>query len=158
MHQTAYNMTENINLYNIVCDSLGLTPAPNNGTLRLPLKPVGLHSDLESALNEIPTDPVEVDAATSSSPSATMSTTLDPLSSASASAPGPGDVASSLESSTPVPTPSATASAPPAQPSDSGSSHWWDWLTHKADEIQEWVDDFVHKHVPGQNDEDGNDS
>jgi hypothetical protein len=157
MHQTAYNVTENINLYNIVCDSLGLTPAPNNGTLRLPLKPVGLHSDLESAPNETPTDPVETNTATSSSSLATISATLDPLSSISASASGLEDVTSSLESSTPIHSPSATASAPPAQPSNSGKSHWWDWLTHKADEIQEWVDDFVHKHVPGQ-DKDGNDS
>ena len=36
---------QNIEVYNIVCDSLGLEPHPNNGTLRLPLKPVGLHGD-----------------------------------------------------------------------------------------------------------------
>lgn len=28
-----------------MCDSLGIEPKPNNGTLRLPLKPIGLHSD-----------------------------------------------------------------------------------------------------------------
>ena len=36
---------QNTEVYNIVCDSLGIEPKPNNGTLRLPLKPVGLHSD-----------------------------------------------------------------------------------------------------------------
>ncbi|KAF3481879.1 type I phosphodiesterase/nucleotide pyrophosphatase family protein [Arthroderma uncinatum] len=36
---------QNIEVYNIVCDSLRIKPHPNNGTLRLPLKPVGLHSD-----------------------------------------------------------------------------------------------------------------
>jgi len=36
---------QNIEVYNILCDSLGIEPKPNNGTLRLPLKPVGLHSD-----------------------------------------------------------------------------------------------------------------
>ena len=36
---------QNIEVYNIVCDSLGFEPKANNGTLRLPLKPVGLHSD-----------------------------------------------------------------------------------------------------------------
>ncbi|KAG5952895.1 hypothetical protein E4U58_000601 [Claviceps cyperi] len=35
---------QNINVYNILCDSLGITPAPNNGTLRLPLQAVGTHS------------------------------------------------------------------------------------------------------------------
>lgn len=34
-----------MNVYNIICDSLGIEPQPNNGTLRLPLQPVGLHSD-----------------------------------------------------------------------------------------------------------------
>lgn len=36
---------ENIEVYNLICDSLSISPEPNNGTLRLPLKPVGLHSD-----------------------------------------------------------------------------------------------------------------
>ena len=34
---------QNIEVYNIVCDSLGITPHQNNGTLRLPLKTIGLH-------------------------------------------------------------------------------------------------------------------
>ena len=29
----------------MLCDSLEIEPRPNNGTIRLPLKPVGLHSD-----------------------------------------------------------------------------------------------------------------
>ena len=37
---------QNTNVYNIICDSVGIEPRPNNSTLRLPLKPVGLHSDL----------------------------------------------------------------------------------------------------------------
>ncbi|KAK8194027.1 alkaline-phosphatase-like protein [Phyllosticta paracitricarpa] len=39
---------QNIELYNIICDTIGAEPKPNNGTLRLPLKPVGLHSDTPS--------------------------------------------------------------------------------------------------------------
>ena len=27
---------------------------------------------------------------------------------------------------------------------------WWEWITHKADEVQGWVDDFIKSHVPGQ--------
>ncbi|KAJ8121522.1 hypothetical protein O1611_g10082 [Lasiodiplodia mahajangana] len=49
---------QNINVYNILCDSIGMDPMPNNGTLRLPLKVVGLHSD-ESVLEQ-PEDPVPV--------------------------------------------------------------------------------------------------
>jgi hypothetical protein len=51
---------ENIEVYNIICDSLFITPQPNNGTLRLPLKPVGLHSDPDSPPLETPPDPSPV--------------------------------------------------------------------------------------------------
>ncbi|TVY39501.1 putative pyrophosphatase/phosphodiesterase [Lachnellula subtilissima] len=46
---------QNIEVYNIICDSLGLDPKANNGTLRLPLKPVGIHTP-ETA-PEDPSDP-----------------------------------------------------------------------------------------------------
>lgn len=57
---TVYQITililiENIEVYNIICDSLGISPKPNNGTLRLPLKPVGLHTPETSV--EDPSDP-----------------------------------------------------------------------------------------------------
>lgn len=48
---------ENTEVYNILCDSLGIDPLPNNGTLRLPLKPVGLHSDEDTPPLEQPSDP-----------------------------------------------------------------------------------------------------
>jgi hypothetical protein len=54
---------ENTEVYNIICDSLCLTPNPNNGSLRLPLKPVGLHSP-ENAASE-PLDPVDPTTTTS---------------------------------------------------------------------------------------------
>ncbi|KAL9026160.1 MAG: hypothetical protein Q9196_005135 [Gyalolechia fulgens] len=51
---------QNIEVYNIVCDSLGIEPKPNNGTLRLPLKPIGVHSDqlstADDVLNDLPSD------------------------------------------------------------------------------------------------------
>ena len=46
---------ENTEVYNIICDSIGIEPKPNNGTLRLPLKPIGLHSD-ESSADDTPAD------------------------------------------------------------------------------------------------------
>ncbi|KAI9802519.1 MAG: hypothetical protein M1833_001591 [Piccolia ochrophora] len=48
---------QNIEVYNIVCDSLNIVPEPNNGTLRLPLKPLGLHSDPDAEPDDIPSDP-----------------------------------------------------------------------------------------------------
>jgi predicted AlkP superfamily pyrophosphatase or phosphodiesterase len=48
---------QNIEVYNIVCDSLGIQPHPNNGTLRLPLIPEGLHDDEDAPNLETPHDP-----------------------------------------------------------------------------------------------------
>ncbi|KAM0252633.1 hypothetical protein ACHAP5_000924 [Fusarium lateritium] len=46
---------QNIEVYNMLCDSVGLTPSPNNGTLRLPLKPIGVHKPEDTP--EEPEDP-----------------------------------------------------------------------------------------------------
>ena len=48
---------QNTEVYNIVCDSIGIAPRPNNGTLRLPLKPVGLHADPGAPKADAPDDP-----------------------------------------------------------------------------------------------------
>ena len=50
---------QNTEVYNIMCDSLGIVPHPNNGTLRLPLKTDGLHTDDEKPGSETVTDPVD---------------------------------------------------------------------------------------------------
>lgn len=50
-------LSENTEVYNLLCDSLEIEPRPNNGTLRLPLKPIGLHSDPEALPLEDPHDP-----------------------------------------------------------------------------------------------------
>lgn len=47
---------QNIEVYNIVCDSIGIMPHGNNGTIRLPMKTEGLHSDFESDALELPKD------------------------------------------------------------------------------------------------------
>lgn len=64
--QTKVDNIENVNVYNILCDSLGIEPLPNNGTLRLPLQRVGLHSDEDVPVLEHPQDPPSPIAETSS--------------------------------------------------------------------------------------------
>jgi predicted AlkP superfamily pyrophosphatase or phosphodiesterase len=139
--------TENIELYNIICDSIGITPVPNNGTLRLPLKPVGLHTDPDTPPNETPVDPVDSHSHVNSSSPAMM--TISSLSSLAASASGLEDPLSSLQNPDPVTT--TTSSAPPAASTSAASESWWEWLTHKADNVEDWVEGFLHKHVPGEN-------
>lgn len=50
-----FALLENIEVYNMLCDSVGIEPKPNNGTLRLPLKPVGTHKAEDTP--ETPPDP-----------------------------------------------------------------------------------------------------
>ncbi|RII07028.1 hypothetical protein CUC08_Gglean007996 [Alternaria sp. MG1] len=155
---------QNIELYNIVCDTLGLTPAPNNGTLRLPLKPVGLHDDDEDAPgneNHTPEDPVPAYTIPSSSSSTDLaSMDLNSLSSIAASASGMEDTSPSLHD--PVvparPTPAdgskdelknKEGDKEASEGAEKEKESWWEWLTHKADGVKDWVDGFVHDHVPG---------
>lgn len=44
----------------MLCDSLGIEPAPNNGTQRLPLKPIGMHKPEDTPA--VPDDPVKTTA------------------------------------------------------------------------------------------------
>ena len=47
---------QNIEVYNIICDSIGIKSHPNNGTLHLPLKVEGLHTDPEAPALDSPHD------------------------------------------------------------------------------------------------------
>ncbi|KAJ5581136.1 Type I phosphodiesterase/nucleotide pyrophosphatase/phosphate transferase [Penicillium hetheringtonii] len=112
---------QNIEVYNILCDSLGVDPVPNNGTLRLPLKPVGLHSDEDTPPVETPADPPEPAETTAKVRPSTTTT-------------GP-----------PEPT-SAAADAPPKTNSESDDEKgptWWGTLWHKVsdkvDEFKDWT-------------------
>ena len=51
---------QNIEVYNIVCDSLGIAPHNSNGTLHLPLKTEGLHSGFEGDLKLPNDDPADI--------------------------------------------------------------------------------------------------
>ncbi|KAK1833198.1 alkaline-phosphatase-like protein [Podospora conica] len=89
---------QNIEVYNILCDSVGISPVSNNGTLRLPLKPVGLH---QAPLGN-PADPPDAHTMASSPSSLTRSLGVDPV---------------ATEIGTPlVPSESPVISPPSAQP------------------------------------------
>ncbi|KAI9367838.1 alkaline-phosphatase-like protein [Aspergillus egyptiacus] len=110
---------QNINVYNILCDSLGIIPHPNNGTLRLPLKPSGLHSDDDAPVLDDPSDP----PATTAAPSAHLSSTA----------------------SVPLPSPSASSGANPqesASPKENPNDEpqtWWDSIWDKVEELEDWA-------------------
>ena len=148
-------LQENIELYNIICDSIGVNPAPNNGTLRLPLKPVGLHTDAETPPDEIPPDPV-------STTSNLGVMTLISYSGLTASASGLEDALSSVQYSsiqkmTSTSTSTSTSISSASTPIETAVSETlWGWLSHKAENIENWVEDFLHKHAPGDKTEQAN--
>ncbi|KAF1835410.1 ectonucleotide pyrophosphatase/phosphodiesterase family member 1 [Decorospora gaudefroyi] len=147
---------QNIELYNIVCDSIGLKPAPNNGTLRLPLQPTGHHNDTQTSPDETPDDPVSTYPSPSSSSSlATMSSTFDSLSSILASASGLENPSSepALDETSTLDMPASETAVESEDKGESGHKEsLWEWLAHEAEGVKEWVDGFIHDHVPEQGD------
>lgn len=84
-----------------------------------------------------------------------MFPSLDSLSSNAASASGLEGTSPSVDEAVSRPTPpSVTDSVPPAETSGKEKESWWEWLTHKADEVEDWVDGFIHEHVPEQENKD----
>ncbi|KAH7069235.1 alkaline-phosphatase-like protein [Paraphoma chrysanthemicola] len=142
---------QNIELYNIVCDSIGITPAPNNGTLRLPLVPTGHHND-SSTPDETPPDPATHTLPTQAFATPLLATMSASLGSISSIASGLEDTSPSLaDEDVPVrPTPPSVTGVEKPKETPNGDEKWWEWLTHKAEEVEEWVEDFVNEHVGGK--------
>ncbi|KAI0172624.1 ectonucleotide pyrophosphatase/phosphodiesterase family member 3 [Hypoxylon sp. FL1284] len=117
---------QNINVYNILCDSVGMKEAkPNNGTLHLPLKVVGLH-DPDTVIEE-PADPVspEENKATGMMSILPVTTT-----------PGTPDPSSTIGVD-PVIDPEEPVHPPEDDGGDGDGSSWWhdtwDWVKDKFD-------------------------
>ncbi|PYI28720.1 nucleotide pyrophosphatase family protein [Aspergillus indologenus CBS 114.80] len=119
---------QNINVYNLICDSLGVTPHPNNGTLRLPLKPVGLHSDEDSPTLEDPSDPPSV-----------TTTVVEPI-----KPPTTPTTTSSMISASPTSSADMAVDTPPetsSQSEDETGPNWWGTLWEKIEEAKDWATD-----------------
>ncbi|KAL4885245.1 nucleotide pyrophosphatase family protein [Aspergillus karnatakaensis] len=129
---------QNINVYNILCDSLGITPHPNNGTLRLPLKPSGLHSDEEAPAIDNPSDPPATQAQSQSetpAQSQNVASTTAPVASETQSDPG---------SDPAPPAASPSDSAKPDSEAEGNSAEdvvdsWWESIWGKVEDVEDWV-------------------
>lgn len=152
---------QNTEVYNIVCDSVGITPKPNNGTLRLPLKPVGIHDSLPPY--DLPEDmagdtPSEIEGADTKSAivESASSTQINVATSAESSSVQP--VAQTSQSATEDSRPSiaTTDVAEPTRPviQDNMTSEeedkentnlWWDWVKGKLDGVKDWATDVYDK-------------
>ncbi|ERS99545.1 hypothetical protein HMPREF1624_04750 [Sporothrix schenckii ATCC 58251] len=152
---------QNIEVYNMLCDSIGIEPAVNNGTLHLPLKPVGLHDappaepddpvpayTKETSASDVATTPktAPVPIPTQSTKAATVG--VDPVDKTTTKKPTP---------STGLPSASGTVSLPSSSPApvdgdgdgdgDNNSdknplnkvaeaaADLWGWITDKIGEV-----------------------
>ncbi|RYC56248.1 hypothetical protein CHU98_g9970 [Xylaria longipes] len=141
---------QNINVYNILCDSIGMDPMPNNGTLRLPLKVVGLHND-EIALEQ-PEDPVPT--STSEEVATGMMSILPVTTSSATRKPTTTLGVDPVGDEPKKPTPPAKPEKPqqpekpekPEEPEkpDEGSS-WWDAVQDTFDWAKDKFNDFIDK-------------
>ncbi|KAL8696721.1 MAG: hypothetical protein Q9201_007517 [Fulgogasparrea decipioides] len=109
---------QNIEVYNIVCDSIGIEPKPNNGTLRLPLKPIGVHSD------DIPGELLE-----------DMTSDDDML----AGAPPPNATQKAVPSEVASDDPKVEDTSISTEHEDS----YWAFIKVKFAEAKAWADDFI---------------
>ncbi|KAH8816893.1 alkaline-phosphatase-like protein [Xylogone sp. PMI_703] len=153
---------QNIEVYNILCDSLGLEPKPNNGTLRLPLKPVGLHSADTSPAD--PADPPSSDLTSSSTTISSESSThilATTIPTSSSTSTPPSDEGPNMISISPIEASSAAdpnvvpphlvgvdpvEDAPADRPvvDDGGEETekgegFWEWVKDKIDHLKDWV-------------------
>lgn len=95
---------ENTEVYNILLESVGLEPRPNNGTLHLPLRPVGLHPPDGNVVDDSQDPPPPPTAAETTAQATNEYNTVAPTSSTSAVAqPSPEDASSSGASTTSPP-------------------------------------------------------
>ena len=111
-----------------MCDSLGITPKPNNGTLRLPLKPVGFHSQ-DGGVN----DPLE--------PSLQSEITVQPISEPTVFPPGMSDAQPSdpvVSDNNQIPSDDDQELAD-AEHYSNPSNGWWSSLKKEFDAAKAWL-------------------
>ncbi|KAI1108443.1 alkaline-phosphatase-like protein [Nemania sp. NC0429] len=167
---------QNTNVYNILCDSIGMNPIPNNGTLRLPLKIVGLHSD--EIVLEQPEDPVTSSTSEAAAtgvmsilPIATPSSTQKPSTVSLGVDPvgeepkRPTRPAKPMTSKEPQASKPATSKDPrpsgkpqeeshkdsekPDQPDENKSSPWWAPFKETLDWVKDQFNELVDKVTGG---------
>lgn len=135
---------ENIEVYNIICDSLAVEPKANNGTLRLPLKPIGFHMEHKDEEFE----ELEKNKAGTKTVSNVLEEVL-PLASLPASAfAAPTSVVTATTATeatgninpTALPGTNQTQNQTKASESNSSSTTtFWDYLSDKLEAIKAWA-------------------
>ncbi|PBP21765.1 Phosphodiest-domain-containing protein [Diplocarpon rosae] len=169
---------QNIEVYNIICDSLHIAPKPNNGTLRLPLKPIGTHAS--GSTTEEPSDPdpslATVSPSQAAAPSNTAPTAPETQSPSPVSEPGPDAVLSisPIEASSAADpaelSPALVGVDPPALPfperpvvadestATQDEQDFWAWFNERLDKMKGWFGELVGGDNGGADEKSDNDT
>jgi predicted AlkP superfamily pyrophosphatase or phosphodiesterase len=133
---------QNIEVYNIICDSLGLKPHPNNGTLRLPLQTIGLHSDEDAPVLDTPLDPEPAGAEGHSDipPGHTEPPDQDTPAGLDGPATDQPTEHAEDEPTTDDDVTGGTDDGTEADPDEHEDENgWWDFLHDQLEEVKEWA-------------------
>ncbi|KAI1392126.1 ectonucleotide pyrophosphatase/phosphodiesterase family member 3 [Hypoxylon trugodes] len=143
---------QNINVYNILCDSVGMKAMPNNGTLHLPLKIIGQHDSdtvFEEPADPVPSEPEPTETA-SKEGTATQAMSILPVGTNSEAA----EPSSTVGVDPVVDEPTEESPPPPnnedgEDKNESGGSSWWqdtwDWVKDKVNGLVDTVKGGVNK-------------
>lgn len=115
---------QNTEVYNVLCDTIGVEPKANNGTLRLPLKPNGVHDKDFFESGELP----DHSPATSTAVKG-LDLTAAPAPTDAAAAATPTDVTLSRPT---IDDAEDVQMAPPT---------WQEWLREKTARLKQWIHD-----------------
>ena len=139
---------QNTEVYNIMCDSLGIVPHPNNGTLRLPLQTDGLHSEDDNPAPEIVGDlddeekhEDESDEPSHIPPPSDESPPADTI-------PPPAESNIGNEFTSPIEAPGTSEDQlePPSEEEadeNRTSSSWWDFVHQQLEKAKQWAKEFA---------------
>lgn len=123
----------------MLCGSLGITPAPNNGTLQLPLKPLGIHAPGDF---EEPVDDAALSDPETATEGAGQSIGVDPVSVIHST------TAAFDKSPTSAPSSKPTEAKETEEDDDDSSAledakstmkGFWDWVKDKAGKVWDTV-------------------
>ncbi|OAP55344.1 hypothetical protein AYL99_10317 [Fonsecaea erecta] len=131
---------QNIEVYNIVCDSLGIVPQPNNGTLRLPLQTEGLHSEDDKPGSEVVADPVDEDKNQDGEPSEIIAHPVDEEEHQEE------EEAPDVEPGSPIDAPPDSEKEDETTPDEGPGAKkgsWWNFLHEELEKAKQWAKEFV---------------
>ncbi|KAJ9314305.1 hypothetical protein DTO271D3_5534 [Paecilomyces variotii] len=137
---------QNIEVYNIICNSIGVKPLPNNGTLHLPLQPVGLHSDEGVPAIESPPDPP---ASVSVNPTTELAPVPSVTSSAVDASATAGNQSSEVDDGEKQGEENEEGDGVVVDGDDdhddtaSQDTTWWGKMMDKLESFKEWASEFI---------------